>query len=218
MLGSSRASSQDATEDEERARGMARPQNLQRKPQLLAGILDYLQDKNLAGLSFRSLAEGLGISSYMLVYHFGTREQLVAEIVAQVQSGLAAPPRGQIVQLASEAFREQMLQLWNRSMTVRGRQLQRLGFEAAMQDPGGAFGSYSADLYGAWRDVGTGWLQANGVEPKTAEVEGHLFAAGVHGLLYEHVLTGQTEQTTAAFRRLLDHYLSYAHSSPTLER
>ena len=105
---------------------MARPQNLQRKPQLLAGILDYLQDKNLAGLSFRSLAEGLGISSYMLVYHFGSREQLVAEIVAQVQSGLAAPPRDQMLQLAPEGFREQMLRLWSRSMTVRGRQLQRL--------------------------------------------------------------------------------------------
>jgi AcrR family transcriptional regulator len=218
MLGSSRASSQDATEDEERTRGMARPQNLQRKPQLLAGILDYLQDKNLAGLSFRSLAEGLGISSYMLVYHFGTREQLVAEIVAQVQSGMAAPPRGQMLQLGPEGFREQMFQWWSRSMTARGRQLQRLGFEAAMQDPEGAFGNHSADLYGAWRDVATAWLQANGVGPEAAEVEGSLFAAGVHGLLYEHVLTGQTQQTTAAFRRLLDRYLSCAQSSPTLER
>ncbi|QTG80935.1 TetR/AcrR family transcriptional regulator [Arthrobacter crystallopoietes] len=196
---------------------MARPQNLQRKPQLLAGILDYLQDKNLAGLSFRSLAEGLGISSYMLVYHFGSREQLVAEIVAQVQSGLAAPPRDQMLHLAPEGFREQMLRLWSRSMTVRGRQLQRLGFEAAMQDPGGAFGTHSADLYGAWQDVATGWLQANGVAPETAEVEGRLFAAGVHGLLYEHVLTGDTEQTTAGFRLLLDRYLSKAASSPTLE-
>jgi AcrR family transcriptional regulator len=204
-------------EEEERAPGMARPQNLQRKPQLLAGILDYLQDKSLAGLSFRSLAEGLGISSYMLVYHFGTREQLVAEIVAQIQSGLAAPPRAQTLQLVPEGFREQMLRFWSRSMTVRGRQLQRLGFEAAMQDPGAAFGNHSADLYGAWQDVATGWLQAKGLAPETAEVEGRLFAAGVHGLLYEHVLTGQTQQTTAAFRQLLDRYLSCVESSPTLD-
>jgi len=40
---------------------------------LLSAILDYLMDKTLAELTFRSLAEGLGISAYVLVYHFGSR-------------------------------------------------------------------------------------------------------------------------------------------------
>jgi AcrR family transcriptional regulator len=84
----------------------------------------------------------------MLVCHFGTREQLVAEIVAQVQSGLAAPRRGETLQRSPAGFREQMLRLWKQSMTVRGRQLQQR-FRSRLQDAGGPFGSHSADRYGA---------------------------------------------------------------------
>ena len=51
---------------------MARPARPERKSELLSAILDYLMDKTLAELTFRSLADGLGVSSYVLVYHFGT--------------------------------------------------------------------------------------------------------------------------------------------------
>ncbi|WP_243400645.1 TetR/AcrR family transcriptional regulator [Arthrobacter sp. Bz4] len=64
---------------------MARPPNPERKTELLDQILDYLLDKTFAGLSFRTLADGLGISSYVLVYHFGNREELVNQIVTHIE-------------------------------------------------------------------------------------------------------------------------------------
>ena len=55
-----------------------------RKPQLLAEILDYLLDKSLASVSFRTIAQALGFSTYTLVYHFGSRAQLMREIMEAV--------------------------------------------------------------------------------------------------------------------------------------
>jgi AcrR family transcriptional regulator len=57
-----------------------------RKPQLLGEILEYLLDKSLASVSFRTLAQALGFSTYTLVYHFGSREQLLSEIVSAVST------------------------------------------------------------------------------------------------------------------------------------
>ena len=71
---------------------MARPTRDERKAELLAAILDYLMDKTLAELTFRSLAEGLGMSAYVLVYHFGTRDQLINDIVVSIESRLDRMP------------------------------------------------------------------------------------------------------------------------------
>jgi AcrR family transcriptional regulator len=61
---------------------MPRRPDPQRKPQLIVDILDHLQDKPLASVSFRTIAQALGFSTYTLVYHFGTRANLLREIVA----------------------------------------------------------------------------------------------------------------------------------------
>jgi AcrR family transcriptional regulator len=45
---------------------------------------DYLTDKPLSALTFRGLATGLGVSSFTLVYHFGTRADLVREIIGAI--------------------------------------------------------------------------------------------------------------------------------------
>lgn len=56
---------------------MARPKNHQRKPEMLAQFIEYLHDKPLSALTFRTVADALGVGAYTLVYHFGTREQLI---------------------------------------------------------------------------------------------------------------------------------------------
>jgi AcrR family transcriptional regulator len=45
---------------------------------------DYLTDKPLSALTFRGLATGLGVSSFTLVYHFGTGADLVREIIGAI--------------------------------------------------------------------------------------------------------------------------------------
>jgi AcrR family transcriptional regulator len=196
---------------------MARPQNPQRKPQLLEDILDYLQDKNLAELSFRPLAEALGISSYMLVYHFGHREQLLEEIVHRVQTQLPAPSPEELAGLDAPAMRQQLLQIWERSQTPQSLVLQRLGFEAAIQQaaaaqaaPDGA--ALRPPVFSLWRDAAAGWLSARGTDEQKAAAEGTLFAAGLCGLWFGQVAAAEPpEGSTAAFHLLLERLL---HAAP----
>ncbi|MEJ1231134.1 MAG: TetR/AcrR family transcriptional regulator [Galbitalea sp.] len=63
---------------------MTRQPDPDRKPALLQEIVDYLVDKPLSALTFRSLATTLGVSSFTLVYHFGTRAELVREIIEAI--------------------------------------------------------------------------------------------------------------------------------------
>ncbi len=195
---------------------MARPQNPQRKPQLLEDILHYLQDKNLAELSFRPLAEALGISSYMLVYHFGHREQLLEEIVHRVQAQLSAPSPEQLAGLDAPALRQLLVQIWERSQTPQSRVLQRLAFEAAIQQAAGAQsapdgGPLRPPGYSLWREAVAGWLSVRGASEQKAAAEGTLFAAGLCGLWFGQVAAAEPpEGSTAAFHLLLERLLQAA--------
>lgn len=56
-----------------------------RRPQLLAAATDHVLEHGLADLRLRSIAEALGISHRTLLGHFSTKEQLVAEILAEIR-------------------------------------------------------------------------------------------------------------------------------------
>jgi AcrR family transcriptional regulator len=52
---------------------------------LLAAVADYLLEHALSNLSLRPLAAATGTSARMLVYHFGSKERLIAEAMAEVR-------------------------------------------------------------------------------------------------------------------------------------
>ena len=55
-----------------------------------------------------------------------------------------------------------------------------------------------------WAEAAADWLRGQGLAPADAGSRGRMLAAGVHGLLYDMVLTGQRQEATAAFETLLD--------------
>jgi AcrR family transcriptional regulator len=64
---------------------MARPVNPTRRAEVLAAAADYVLTYGLAGLSLRPLAKALGTSPRMLLYDFGSKEQLVADVLAEIR-------------------------------------------------------------------------------------------------------------------------------------
>lgn len=113
---------------------MARSVDTERKPLLLAAIIEYFEDKPLSGLSFRTLAKGLGVSSYALVYHFGTKDQLVNELVraiAETQKG-AETAAATDAAVSIEAHLTQLAASVEWALDPANLSLQRLEFEAAM--------------------------------------------------------------------------------------
>src|ERR1019366_7207370 len=112
---------------------MPRHPDPSRKPQLLSEILEYLLGRSLASVSFRTIAQALGVSTYTLVYHFGTREELLSEIVAAV-STRATAIEGELITSPDtlETYCAGLESSWQWTLQPRNRQLQRLEFEASL--------------------------------------------------------------------------------------
>jgi AcrR family transcriptional regulator len=64
---------------------MARPVNPTRKPETLRRAAEYVLSHGLAGLSLRPLADALGTSPRMLLYDFGSKDELVSAILAEIR-------------------------------------------------------------------------------------------------------------------------------------
>jgi AcrR family transcriptional regulator len=64
---------------------MARPVNPTRRQETLGRAAEYVLDHGLTGLSLRPLAEALGTSPRMLLYDFGSKEELVRAILAEIR-------------------------------------------------------------------------------------------------------------------------------------
>ena len=64
-----------------------------RRPELLAAAVEYVLEHGIADLSLRPMAEELGVSHSTLLRHFGTKEELVTEVIEHVRAGIFSAPR-----------------------------------------------------------------------------------------------------------------------------
>lgn len=176
-----------------------------RKPQLLGEILEYLLDKSLASVSFRTIAQALDCSTYTLVYHFGTRDQLLSEIVAAVST--RATVIDDLMRTAPNALDRYFAGLeesWDWTLQPRNRQLQRLEFEAALieaVEPGTH--TFSRSLFDTWLRIGREALTSLGIESATAEIEARLVVDTFYGIQYDFVLNGDAKAATSAFKEAM---------------
>ena len=56
---------------------------MNRRDDLLDQVTDHVLEHGLIGLTLRPLAAAIGTSDRMLIYHFGSRDALVSEVVAR---------------------------------------------------------------------------------------------------------------------------------------
>jgi AcrR family transcriptional regulator len=183
---------------------MARPTRDERKAELLAAILDYLMDKTLAELTFRSLADGLGMSAYVLVYHFGSRDQLINDIVVSIESRLDRMRNTDVRDIDRTSWREFLLDSWQWTMAQRNRHLTRLEFEATAQDivaaePRGTSQEHFRMLHHKTRD----WLMVQGISEEFADTDARLFTSTFYGLQFDFVVMNEPEAATKAFELML---------------
>ena len=182
---------------------MSRRPDPERKPELVAQILDYLLDKPLSSLTFRTLASGLGVSTFTLVYHFGTRAELLSEIVAAISGREAGIHENMVAHPASlDAYFDGLESSWQWAMQPRNRQLQRLEFEASMieaLDPSGHV--FVRKLFARWQRLGYEALMSFGVAPEAADVESRLVVDTFYGIQFDLVLNGDDQRASDAFAR-----------------
>lgn len=172
---------------------------------LLAQILEYLLDKPLATLSFRTLAQALDVSTFTLVYHFGSRAQLLSDIVWAISAREHDIQRNLSESEGSvEAYFEGLERSWEWSVQPRNQSLQRLEFEASMmeaQDP--TSHTFTRELYAHWQRIGNDALQAFGLSEADAELESRLTVDSIFGIQYDLVINQDVDRATAAFRHMV---------------
>jgi AcrR family transcriptional regulator len=169
-----------------------------RKPELLGQILEHLRGRSLATVSFRTLADALGVSTYVFVYHFGNRAELVAEIVRAVASRHDPALEVDVAQLDLAGFDAHLTAVWQDAVSDRGRDMRRLEMEAALLEV------VAGDVDGAarraperWPAHFASWLVSRGVAAVDAEREARQLAAVLWAAQLDAVVSGDVDRASA---------------------
>ena len=164
-----------------------------RREELAEAATDYALEHGLIGLSLRPLAEALGTSDRMLLYHFRDKDDLVATILrtstARSMESIRALP-------APSDLREAVRILWREVSTGRQQRCQRLYVEAAAlrlfgQEP------YAAEVRAAntgWMTVLAGHFARTGLDRSAAKQAAALVDAAFMGLQLDIPLDSATQQ------------------------
>jgi AcrR family transcriptional regulator len=138
---------------------------------------DYVHDRGLIGLSLRPLAAELGTSNRVLLYHFGTKDQLVADVLRTSNDRSVA----EVAALEpSTDMRSAVHDLWS---VMEGDRCSRMYVEAA------ALGLFGREPYAsAVREANAVWfaclvahLDKSGVSPSVIERAAHVIDAAFMG-------------------------------------
>ena len=178
------------------------PPGSPRRAELLDACYGYVLAHGLAGLSLRPLAAATGTSPRVLLYLFGSKENLVRDVLARARreqiSLLAdaldldtAPPAGRFGELAGR--------LWNLLSAPEQRALVRLTYEAFLRsvsrDPG-PWQGYAAETARDWLDL---LVRAQPETPRAlAEARATRALALIRGLLLDLLASDNPERVAAA--------------------
>jgi AcrR family transcriptional regulator len=162
------------------------------KARLLAATMDYVADNGITDRSLREVAAAIGTSHRMLVYHFGSKDGLMVEVVRAVE----AEQLRAVSALSDDASLDALAQaarLAKRLTNPRLRRNERLFFELYAQALRGR--GPAADLLPELVHV---WLPALrdlsvrlGVPEHEADAHARLMLAVARGLLLDLVGTGE---------------------------
>jgi AcrR family transcriptional regulator len=177
----------------------------QPRARLLDAVVGYAKSHGISDLSLRELAAAVGTSHRMLIYHFGSKEKLLAAVVQAVEAeqreflaGLAADPAVGPV--------EAMRAMWRRIADPSLWPSERLFFEIygqALQGRPGTEG-FLDRITEDWVELAAEYSVQLGAPRETARADARLSVAVGRGLLLDLVATGDRAQADRAFERFIE--------------
>lgn len=190
---------------------MARPRT-DARDLLFDRVLAHLSTHGVSGLTLRELGMAIGTSHRMLVYHFGSKAGLLAEVVRHVEAG----QRAQIEHLAAlvdddpasvdDTVASHIRAMWAHWSSPDTQRQERLFFEmvamALQGDP--AMKPLLDDLIEPWLEPVAAIRRRQGVGADDARADARLALAVTRGLLLDLLATGDLDATTRAFERFGD--------------
>jgi AcrR family transcriptional regulator len=168
---------------------------------LLAAVVEHVRQVGTSDLSLRQVAAAVGSSHRMLLYHFGSKEQLLVEVARAVEqeqqehlAGLATDGLS-----AADAARAMWARFTDPAMAPNERLFFELYGQALMGRPG-TTALLEGDIE-AWVDGVAEQAVALGLPVETARADARLGVAVVRGLLMDLLATGDREAVDEAFGR-----------------
>lgn len=172
------------------------------RQRLLERVIAHVATTGLADQSLRELAAGAGTSHRMLLYHFGSREGLVAAIAATVE----AQQREALRTLAAEAAGPADLQrrVWDQVSAQEMAPFVRLFFDVLGLALAGTPGTeeFRKGLVEPWLTEAEAAARVVGVVPDRDELR--LGMAVTRGLLIDALATGDVDGASRAHERFVE--------------
>jgi AcrR family transcriptional regulator len=176
---------------------------MERREELAEQATDYVLAHGVIGLSLRPLAAAIGTSDRMLIYHFGSKDALIAEVIVRATTRsvrvIKSLPPGRTVRVGVN-------RLWQAIVDPELDRCQRVYIQAA------ALGILGADPYrkviarsdDEWATAIREYLVASGANPRRAERVAGLVDAALVGLHLYLPVAGDVRQLDGAVRDLAD--------------
>ncbi|MFD8086975.1 TetR family transcriptional regulator [Kitasatospora sp. NPDC059722] len=181
---------------------MGRPADPHRRERTVALAADYVLAHGLAGLSLRPLAEALATSPRMLLYDFGSKQELVAAVLAEARRRGAARLAEGLPAAHGASAAQRLRGIWRWLSAPERAPFVRLAFEVHADHLA------HPERHPEGRRAVTDWLVvlrehlAQVCAGPQDVVTPTLVMAVLRGLLFDLTLTGDRERTALAVERL----------------
>ncbi|TCO26542.1 TetR family transcriptional regulator [Kribbella steppae] len=171
---------------------------------LLGDAVEHFAKNGIGDASLRSIATSIGTSHRMLIYHFGSREGLLAEVVRTVEQ----QQRDLLATLTQTdlPIAEQAEEFWRRvteATLIYGPLFFELSAHAMQDLPHTE--ALKADLINVWLPPLIDLCIRAGIDPEAAPSYARLGLAASRGLLFDLLLTGDRDaidEASALLNRL----------------
>ena len=177
---------------------MARTADDQRRVDLLERIVDYVMENGLSDLSLRPLAGAVETSPRVLLYYFGSKEQLVSEVLT------AAGGRQRTIferlPRSAASYRETVRAAWAAMSAPENEPVFRLFFEVyglSLQDPK-RFPGFLQRAVAVWLDYLEPSALRDGYSKADARAIATIILAGFRGFLLDLCTTGDRRRIDRA--------------------
>ncbi|HEY5833053.1 TetR/AcrR family transcriptional regulator [Streptomyces sp.] len=149
------------------------PDALSERDRLLALTTDYVLEHGVAELTLRRLGQAIGTNNRMLLYYFGSKEQLITAVLRAAGDRFPEVARALEFQRPDETMTVEahLTDTWNAIAAEENLPMLRMFFEVfglAMQQRG-RFDDFLELVNREWRDHVTRWLARTGVPAPQAE-------------------------------------------------
>ncbi|HEY1991025.1 MAG TPA: TetR/AcrR family transcriptional regulator [Gammaproteobacteria bacterium] len=187
---------------------MAKPKP-SRKAQLLDELIAYLTRHGIADLSLRPMAAAAGTSARLLIFHFGSKEALLEEVLGEMQARLQ---RSFITMAEDERQGPLLRAFWDWALTEPNYAGLRLLYQLhllAAQSPK-TYGRYLKRNSLNWLELIQASVPREQRDPAFATLLGAVF----DGLFLELMSTGDKRRTTATLDTFIKMAQGYLGARP----